>query len=206
MAHELFSKKLLNSLQEGHLKYTYKGIPMNKCPLDLALYSLLIWNLKPKTIFEIGSFHGGSALWLSHQLHAFDLEGVVFSIDVNPPNQNFPDVVFLKGNAGDLAQTPMNFEDETRPYLVIEDASHQKRDTKAVLDFFDPILKPGEYVIVEDGIITELEIDQHFGGGPKEAIKEFLTEHPNYQVDRFYTDYFGPSATWNTNGYLKKVS
>src|SRR5690242_8113178 len=43
------------SFQEGTLSYTYRGIPCLKHPIELALYTDLLWNLKPRTIIEIGS-------------------------------------------------------------------------------------------------------------------------------------------------------
>jgi cephalosporin hydroxylase len=41
-------------------RYTYRGVPMLKNPFDLALYLLLLWRLKPRTVIEIGSKSGGS--------------------------------------------------------------------------------------------------------------------------------------------------
>jgi len=79
--HTSLPKEILPALQTGHLKYSYKGIKTLKCPFDLTLYTLLLWNAKPRTIFEIGSFNGGSALWLADQgypvkLNVVCMEGV----------------------------------------------------------------------------------------------------------------------------------
>lgn len=52
--------------------YTYRGLPLIKTPFDFALYHLLLWNLKPKTIIEIGSFAGGSALWMGDILNTYE--------------------------------------------------------------------------------------------------------------------------------------
>ena len=40
------------------MNYTYKGVPTYKNPFDLALYQLLLWEQKPRTLIEIGSKWG----------------------------------------------------------------------------------------------------------------------------------------------------
>ncbi len=45
--------------------FTWKGILFVKGPTEIALYSMLLYELRPKTIIEIGAFNGGSAIWLA---------------------------------------------------------------------------------------------------------------------------------------------
>jgi hypothetical protein len=52
------------SIIRGMMDYDYRDVPMQKHPMDMALYMRLIWQLKPRTIIEIGSLAGGSAAWL----------------------------------------------------------------------------------------------------------------------------------------------
>ncbi len=33
--------------------------------MDLAIYARLMWELKPRTVIEVGTAKGGSALWLA---------------------------------------------------------------------------------------------------------------------------------------------
>src|SRR5262249_46003739 len=42
------------NLQKGTLQYRYRGMPMLKNPIEVALYTQLVWDQKPRTIFEIG--------------------------------------------------------------------------------------------------------------------------------------------------------
>ena len=202
-------KHVVEELQKGHLNYSYKGISTLKCPFDLALYSLLIWNLKPKTIFEIGSNRGGSALWLADQLRAYGIDGRVWSYDLNPVTEvSDPLVTFCRGDAGKLEDIlPDNVIGRLpRPFLVIEDSSHLKRHSRSVLEFFNKKMMPGEYIIVEDGIVIDLGIADDFEGGPALAIQEFMAENSkSWMIDPVYCDFFGYNVTWNINGYLKKI-
>ena len=77
----------------------------------------------------------------------------------------------------------------------------------AVLRFFHQWLRPGEYIIIEDGIITELGLAGEFGGGPEAALIAFLDEHASeYEIDARYCDFFRKNVTYAVNGYLRRLT
>jgi cephalosporin hydroxylase len=197
------------SIQNASMNYSYRGVPMIKNPFDFALYPVLIWNLKPATIIEIGSKDGGSALWLGDMLNNFDIEGHIYSIDiVKVTSVQHPRVTYMEGNGRVLQETftPNFLNSLPRPLLIIEDADHSYETSKHVLDFFNSYLKQGEYIVIEDGIISDLIQDTSYNVGPHKALKEFLSEHEDeYEIDSTYCDYFGYNITWCTNGFLKKA-
>ncbi|HJQ83101.1 MAG TPA: CmcI family methyltransferase, partial [Candidatus Binatia bacterium] len=198
----------LRHIQHGTLRYSYRGIPTEKNPFDFALYPLLLWRVQPRTIIEIGSRHGGSAVWLADLLRVFGIAGHVHSIDVAPvAGLDHPGVTFHRGDARDLGATltPALLATLPRPWLVIEDSDHQYATCTRVLEFFASRLEPGEYLLVEDGIVDALGIGGDYDGGPNRAVREFLAAHPEtYSVDRALCDFFGPNFTYNTDGYLVK--
>jgi cephalosporin hydroxylase len=194
----------------GLTDYTYRGIVMQKHPVEIALYMRLIWELKPRTIIEIGSLQGGSAIWMADSLNTFGIEGQVISVDLYPPSPAYkpPNVSFLQGDQNDLAATLTNevLRKLPRPWLAIEDASHHYAPTLAVLRFFDTLLKPGEYLVVEDANVTEMGVDARFKGGPARAIAEFLRDRGyDYEIDTRYCDQYGRNVTGNPNGYLVRI-
>lgn len=193
---------LLMKIQQGTLAYRYRGIPMLKNPFDLALYPLLLQQLQPRTLIEIGSHRGGSALWFADQRPGMR----VISIDLAPPaDASHPSVTFLKGDARDLGAVLMP-DDLERPLLVVEDSDHHCSTTMAVLDYFDRWLRPGEYIVIEDGILSDMRVAEQYGGGPLRAIHEFLARRPGrYEIDRSLCDYFGRNVTWNVDGYLRRL-
>ena len=198
-------------MQHGHISYHDKGIETLKCPFDLALYALLIWELRPRTIFRIGSNKGGSAVWLADQLRSYGIDGRVLSYDVDcVMDLEDPNVTFAFGDAAALAETitPDFIASLPRPFMVIEDSSHQRAHSLAVMTFFNPYLYEGEYMIVEDedAIISDLGIEDMFDGGSRAAIEEFLATNAEWFVDQPYCAFFGPNVTWNVDGYLKKRS
>lgn len=200
---------LLMKIQQGTMTYRYRGIPMQKNPFDLALYPLLLERARPRTLIEIGSFAGGSALWFADQGRQLGLDLRVYSVDLQEPvGVSHPSVTFLRGDARDLANilTPPFLQDMARPLMVVEDSSHIAGTTSAVLDFFDPWLRPGEYIVIEDGILSDMRVADLYEGGPLRAIHDFLARTSGrYEVDRGLCDYFGRNVTWNVDGYLRRV-
>jgi len=209
--------ELLMKIQQGTMAYRYRGIPLLKNPFDLALYPLLLEQAAPRTLIEIGSYAGGSALWFADQRPGMR----VISIDMNPPSSCGADIPvcapsrnvpvtpeFLQGDARNLAAvlTDDVMQSIERPLLVIEDSNHFSATTSAVLDFFDRWTHPGEYVVIEDGILTAMRVADSYDGGPLRAIHEFLARTDGrWIVDRAFCDYFGNNVTWNVDGYLRRV-
>ena len=200
---------LLKSIQQGSLRYSYKGVPTIKNPFDWALYPLLLWEARPSTIIEVGSNRGGSALWMADLMRSFGARCQIHSIDINPVTDlRIEGVTFHGGNARELERTllPEFLRNLQRPLLVIEDSDHHSQTTLAVLRFFDEWLFPDEYIIVEDGIMTAAGVAERYGGGPHSAITQFLRERPGrYEIDTRYCDWFGLNVTWNVNGFLRRT-
>jgi cephalosporin hydroxylase len=197
------------SVKEGILQQTWRGVPMLKHPIESALYPQLLWAVKPRTIFEIGTSSGGSAIFLSDVLGAQGGNCQVITLDIRVPDPPIRpiNVEFLYGDACDLGQvlTPEKLAGCERPWLVIEDASHVYEHTLAVLRFFDPLMRSGEYVVVEDGNVLDMGDDARFNGGPGRALSEFLAvKGADYEIDRGYCDRFGHNLTGNPNGYLRR--
>jgi cephalosporin hydroxylase len=197
--------ELLMKIQQGTLNTRYRGVPMLKNPFDLALYSMLLERARPATLIEIGTNAGGSALWFADQRSGMR----VLSVDLAPPEGvSHPSVRFLRGDAHRLGDvlTPDVMQSISRPLLVVEDSSHFARTTAAVLDFFDDWLQPGEHIVIEDGILTDMRVAEAYDGGPLRAIQEFLARSGNrYEIDRTLCDYYGRNVTWNVDGYLRRV-
>lgn len=197
---------LLMKIQQGTMAYRYRGVPMLKNPFDLALYPLLLDHAQPATLIEIGTHAGGSALWFADQRPGMQ----VISIDLQTPDDvSHPSVRFVRGDAHRLGDVLTRdwMESLTRPLLVVEDSSHLAGTTAAVLDFFDLWLRPGEYIVIEDGILTAMRAGDAYDGGPLRAIHEFLARNGNrYEIDRTFCDYFGHNVTWNVDGYLRRLA
>lgn len=196
----------LSNIYNGHLHVTYKGIPALKCPLDYVLYQMLIWEIKPDLVIEIGTNKGGSALYFADLLE-LNGKGEVHTIDL--PENNEDSLLHSHRRIRIYKDGFMNYNTDTLSgyptILVIEDGSHQYKDTLAALNKFAPFVSRGSYFIAEDGIVNELGREKEFNGGPQKAVSEFLKTNNNFIIDKKYCDFFGPGATFNINGYLRRI-
>ncbi|HEY0323201.1 MAG TPA: CmcI family methyltransferase [Pyrinomonadaceae bacterium] len=196
-------------IQRGTMAYRYRGLPLLKNPFDLALYLLLLEQLRPRTLIEIGSHQGGSAIWFADQGSTLGLDLQVISIDIEAPSaMASPYVRFIQGDARELARVlpPSLMQALPRPLMVVEDSSHLAGTTAAVLEFFDAWLRSGEYIVIEDGILSDMRVADLYDGGPLHAIEAFLEKNvERYEVDRGLCDYFGRNVTWNVDGYLRRL-
>ncbi|HEX8142058.1 MAG TPA: CmcI family methyltransferase [Pyrinomonadaceae bacterium] len=209
ITHSDIGYDLLMKIQQGTMTYCYRGVPLQKNPFDLALYSLLLERTRPRTLIEIGSYQGGSAIWFADQASILGLDLRVISIDLEvPATAAPPSINFLRGDAhklGAILPSPV-MNAIKRPLMVVEDSSHLAGTTAAVLEFFDTWLRSGEYIVIEDGILSDMRVADLYDGGPLRAIEAFLEKSDGrYEVDRGLCDYYGRNVTWNVNGYLRRL-
>jgi cephalosporin hydroxylase len=202
------SQLRLSEIQQSVLRTRYRGRELLKSPFDLVLYLKLLQQLQPRTIIEIGAKHGGSALWFADQTEILGTSAYIVSVDLSPPPDiSDPRILFLVGDACDLGKSLDGdfLSSLPRPWLVTEDSAHTFEACSAVLDFFDPHIAPGEYVVIEDGIVSSMSEPYYakFADGPNRAVHEFLNRRAGrYIVDEALCDFFGYNATWNPNGWL----
>src|SRR3989338_1442430 len=70
-----------NTVYGGHFKVTYRGIRAIRCPFDYVIYQMIIWEIKPDLIIEIGTSNGGGALYMADILDKIG-NGIVHTINI----------------------------------------------------------------------------------------------------------------------------
>ncbi len=204
-----FAPGFLADYQKGSLAYAYRGVRCLKSPIDIAIYLRAIWELKPKTIIEIGTHSGGSAMLLADIARMYELDARVCSIDLEPPTKVSPaHVTFLKGDVCDLAPVfaAHGLNDAPHPWFVTEDSAHTYRACRAALDLLSDKMATGDLLVMEDGVLDELGLTERYDGGPNRAVAEFMAERPGvFEVRTDLCDMFGTNATYAPNAYLQKT-
>jgi cephalosporin hydroxylase len=199
---ELDLQKIVN----GHHKVTYRGIKMIKNPFDYLLYQMIINEVKPDLIIEVGKKHGGADLYMSDMLDLIG-KGEIHTIDITeyPMDERVINNKRIKRFLGGYQAYDLKNCEGYEKILVIDDGSHLYEHTLEILQKFQDVVTPDSYFIVEDGALIHIGLTKDYGGGPVRAIEEFLQKNDNYIIDRNWCDFFGKNATFNTNGFLKKV-
>jgi cephalosporin hydroxylase len=170
----------------------WRGRDLFKSAFDFALVPMLLAELRPATILEVGSGNGASAMWMADlaELHRFDCR--TLSVDHCPVSATRSPVDFITGDARDLAGLLPSGALSQGPRLVVEDAHVGVRE---VLEHVHGWLEEGDYIVVEDSV------------GKASHLEEFTNAHPGaYAVDTHYTDFFGRNATSCVDSILRRMA
>ena len=196
----------LQTICDGHHNVTYRGIKAIRCPFDYVLHQMIITKVKPDLIIEIGTNAGGGSLYFSDLLQ-LNGGGVVHTIDIL--DMVIDDLVINNNNIkrflGGYQSYDLKNTKGFKNIMVIDDGSHTYEDVKESLLKFNKLVNKNSYYIVEDGILTELGYNG-YNGGPLRAIEEFLNKNNDFIIDTNICNLFGNNATFNVNGFLKKIN
>lgn len=194
----------LKEIYEGHHQIAYRGVPCIKCPFDYVTYQMILDEVKPDLIIEIGTNKGGSALYLADlmdaqgkgMIHSIDIEDQAYELVKKHPRIKLFDNGWDNYNL-DLAK-------DYEVVLVIEDSSHEYKNTLEAITKFAPLVSKDSYLIVEDGIINLLGWGKSFEGGPIRAIEDFVSSNSDFVIESKWENFFGKQATFNPKGFLKR--
>ncbi len=202
----LINTRLHVAFNRGAMAYTYRGMKCIRYPVDLALLLLILQELRPRTVIELGSKEGGSAAFYGDMMELLGRNGRVYSIDLEKPDPKYRpyNVSFHKGDENHLEGVPLAWGGLPHPWLVINDASHQYSGIMNCLAFLRHYMVKGDMLVVEDGWLTQTGMDRKRKGGPGRAIADFLKANEDWKIDARYCDFFGRNVTSNPNGYLVK--
>jgi len=223
----------LKDIYIGLGRLLYRGVAIQKFPFDYIMYQMIIHEVRPDLIIEIGTMHGGSALYFADLLDIMKIEGgEVHTIDLIDPSErktreitlkdyepdsneniNYPEIVIAHPRIKTFSGGYQNYDlincKGFKRILVIDDGSHIYEEVLEVMDKFKRLIGVGSYLIIEDGNATEVcqkpELLKMWNGGPLMAVHKFLSENDEFRVDYRWCDMFGINSTFNTYGYLKKV-
>ncbi|HEY0684526.1 MAG TPA: CmcI family methyltransferase [Steroidobacter sp.] len=182
--------------QGYNISRVYKGLLCGKSPIDLWLYAACLWELKPRTVIELGSLQGGSALWLADQATAMGLDCEVHSFDLLSkavsPRARHPSLHFHQVDLKRLESLQVGLLKELpHPWLVIDDAHVNVLNVLSVLRQF---MQAGDYFVKEDS--------DGLGTTTQNAEYLSLAESLGFYVDRIYADGFGFNVTTARNTWF----
>jgi cephalosporin hydroxylase len=188
-----------------HRHYThYLGRKVLKPPFDWFVLGDILYETKPEVVIEIGSYEGGTTLWMAHQMDSMEFDGNIIGIDITEKclSVKHPRITWVIGNALD-SSTIARVEElcAGRQGMVVEDSDHKYHVTKAILESYCRFVAVDRYFIVEDTIVEFLNLPPF--PGPLRAVQEFVSDCPQFVIDRTREKYL---MTYNPMGYLLRVS
>jgi cephalosporin hydroxylase len=165
---------------------TWLGTPVWQNVLDLWVMQETVAEVRPALLIECGTKSGASALFFAH---IFDLmgQGSVVTIDVERLHGIIhPRIQFLLGNSlsPTIVETVRRLPASARgPVMVTLDSDHRESHVRAELAAYAPLVTPGSFILVQDGVI---DTQPRFAGGrpsPLAAIEDFMRTATDFEVD-----------------------
>jgi cephalosporin hydroxylase len=185
----------------------WMGIPTRKMVTDVWVYQEIIFETKPDLIIEIGSFYGGSTLFLA-QMQELLGDGTVLSIDVSHDYflAEHSRISKITADCSDPAVLAQVRELAAgKKVMLIHDGDHTAAAVERDLRLYAEFVTPGMYLIIEDGVVDLLNPKYskvggaYPEGGPLKATRAVYAElEKNFELDMRRERFI---LTTNPNGY-----
>jgi cephalosporin hydroxylase len=201
-------------------KYSYNfswmGRPIIQLPEDLVAIQELIHKIQPDVIIETGVAHGGSSVFYASLFEILGRGRVVsIDIEIRPHNRKAIEEHLLRSRITLIERSSVALEtlEEVRSLIspnervmVVLDSNHTKQHVARELQLYSPLVTPGSYIVVTDGIMEDLSdvpggMAGWSGDNPKAAALEFLASHPEFELDKEPTSL---GVTYWPDGYLRR--
>ena len=186
---------------------SWMGVNTQRHVLDNWIYQEILYEVQPDIVVEIGSFRGGSTLYLAHLMDIIG-KGSVLSVDIDRRHFQVSHnrIITLTGDSQSshvIAQVAELTKNKST--LIIHDGNHEKEHVFKDLMAYAEFVTIGSYLIVEDGIVDIMGVDfeWYHQGGPVAATEAFLAQNKNFEVDEKRERYL---LTYNPKGYLKRIN
>ncbi|MBV8717590.1 MAG: class I SAM-dependent methyltransferase [Chloroflexi bacterium] len=211
--------------QKYSYQFSWLGRPVVQLPEDLLKIQELVYSLAPEVIVESGVAHGGSLIFFASICNAIG-KGRVIGVDVSirPANRAAIDehalssyISLVEGSSIEpsVVQRVRQLVGEAESVMVVLDSNHSRDHVAAELRAYAPMVTPGGYLIVEDGIMRDLA---DVPGGraawrednPAAAVADFLRAHDEFSIERpsslFTESTTTQPLTYWPDGWLRKRS
>jgi cephalosporin hydroxylase len=216
---DVLSQLWTRSNWQNRLSYevTWLGIPIIQLPEDMVLMQELIWKVRPDVIVESGVAHGGALVLYASILELLG-RGRVIGIDIEIRKYNrlaieahpmSHRIQLIEGDS--LAEETVEaVRSRIRPgdrVMVALDSNHTREHVSGELERYAPLVTPGSYLVVFDGVMALVSDAPSAGEGwdgdnPLEAVREFVAGNGDFEVDRSYERL---AVTYCQGGFLRRA-
>lgn len=191
------------ALSQGYRRgLRWRGLPLGKTCWDVCIYQQLLQEVRPRTIIELGTALGASALFFVDHAHIYGLDTKVISLDLNgaeisPAARAEPNLELLVGDVALISNIlpAERLQKLPHPWVISEDCHVQ---TARILRHLAPHLRSGDYLVVED-------LPMSARGSA--TLSAALAELPGgtLMVDTHYTDLFGRNMTCAPDAIFRRM-
>ncbi|GHH81065.1 hypothetical protein GCM10018793_37710 [Streptomyces sulfonofaciens] len=172
-------------------RYQWRGLRMLKDPETQAVYHDLLWELRPRTIVELGVYGGGSLVWFRDLTRLMGIDCQVIGIDRDLSRCRIPasEKSNISLHEGDCAavETFEHLRSAAHPLLFIDDAH---TNTFNIMKWaVDHLLEHGDYFVIEDMIpfwhrYSPRLLEEYLGAFRDVLTMDMVYANASQQLDR----------------------
>lgn len=195
-----------------HYRTKWLGVQTLQNPCDMWIMQEIISEIKPDFIVETGTFKGGGTLFLATVLRLVNERGKILTVDIKPQIEQasrfaiFNDAVevFIGSSVSEDIVKAIADKVKGNRVMVTLDSDHAKSHVLKELEIYSQFVSVGSYIIVQDTAHNGHPLPTDYeGGGPMEAVRDFLKKHRNFAPDGTREKFL---LTFFPQGYLKRLS
>jgi cephalosporin hydroxylase len=205
--------------------FTWAGRPVIQLPEDMVRMQEVVYSVRPKVIVETGIAHGGSLIFYAGLLRLMGGGRVIgVDIEIRPHNRAaieahelFDGITLVEGSSTDPALVAGVRADVggAAPVMVVLDSNHTAEHVLEELRLYAPLVTPGSYLVVADGIMRELQGAPRTQAdwaknNPSTAVERFLAENRGFVLEEpafpFNEGSVRSRVTYWPRGFLRRVS
>jgi cephalosporin hydroxylase len=203
--------------------FTWLGRPIIQLPEDLVRIQEALFRVQPDVLVETGIAHGGSLLFYASLFEAMG-KGRVVGVDLEIRLHNrsaieahplHDRITLIEGSSVDetIVDAVRAGIAPGERVLVVLDSNHTRDHVARELEAYSPLVTPGSYVVVTDGIMGDLS-DVPGGNpewredNPRSAALEFLRANTDFRLEEpqflFNEGRIREHITYWPSAYLKR--
>jgi cephalosporin hydroxylase len=204
--------------------FTWLGRPIIQLPEDVIRLQEVLFTVQPDVIVETGVAHGGGVIFFASLCKLLG-RGRVIGVEIafRATNRAAIEahslasyVTLIEGDSTDprvLDGVRARIGPTDRVFVTL-DSSHRKKHVLAELEAYAPLVSPGSYVVVMDGIMEDLvgapRTDPDWAwNNPRRAAREFVDKHPDFVIEQppflFNEGSVRTPVTYWPAGYVKRL-
>ncbi|GIL72475.1 hypothetical protein Vretimale_4186 [Volvox reticuliferus] len=203
---------------------SWLGVQSQQDPADLVVIQQLLWDIKPKVIYDIGTNVGGSAIIFAHIMSQYAKPGEAIIVSVDPKHYsiNWDDaakqlcpkctavdenplwndyVQFVQARSVEpqaIAALEAAIAKYGGPVIISVDGWHDYPEVYEECVTFAKYVTVGSYMIVQD-----TKLDRIFNKpGPRQAVYDCLVNNTNFVIDKSREVFL---YSQHTDGFLLRV-
>ncbi|GIL43532.1 hypothetical protein Vafri_1239 [Volvox africanus] len=202
---------------------SWLGVQNQQDPADVAAIQQLVWDIKPRVIYDIGTNVGGSAILFAHIMSQYAKPGEAIIVSVDPKHYsiNWDDaakklcpkctlvdtnplwnnyVQFVQARSVEpqaVAALEAAITKYGGPVLISVDGWHDYPEVYEECVTFAKYVTVGSYMIVQD-----TKLDRIFNKpGPRQAVYDCLVNNTNFVIDKSREVFL---YTQHSDGFLRR--